>query len=59
MAGKKNKEPSGYMGDMSTFQNECLQQLKEWITKSDYNFNPWFDDMFLLRFCRARKFQIN
>ena len=20
--------------------------------------NPWFDDMFLLRFCRARKFQM-
>ena len=22
-----------------------------------YN-NPWFDDMYLLRFCRARKFNI-
>jgi len=50
----KQPEPIGYLGDMSEFQSECLAQLKLHIQNNGIILNPWFSDMYLLRFCRAR-----
>ena len=36
-----------------------LEGLKEFIKDTDIKMNPWFSDMYLLRFCRARKFVLN
>ena len=55
---KKEKEPMGYLGDMNDRQQECLKQLHQHITDNNLYLSPWFDDMYLLRFCRARKFDV-
>ena len=57
---KKNKvaDPTGYLGDMNEAQQQCLNELKEYIKANNLSQNPWFDDMYLLRFCRARKFDL-
>ena len=51
---------TGFMGDTSPEQDKVLGQFKEWITLSgmgDLNVMH-FDDYDLLRFCRARKFDL-
>lgn len=32
--------------------------MKQWIADEELTENPWFTDTFLLRFCRARKFDL-
>ena len=32
--------------------------MKEWISNNDITHNPWHGDYFLLKFCRARKFEL-
>ena len=32
--------------------------MKEWIASNDITHNPWHGDYFLLKFCRARKFEL-
>ena len=51
---KKEREPMGYLGDMNERQTECLKQLREHLKDTNQYVSPWFDDMYLLRFCRAR-----
>ena len=58
----RSKEPvkSGFVGDLSDSQEECLNQLKAWAVEDEtvdielLN----FDDYDYLRFCRARNFVI-
>ena len=38
---------------------ECLTQFKKWIETDKVTENPWHDDIFLLKFCRARKFKFD
>ena len=47
-----------YINDMSPEQQEVLDQFKEWITVNEITHNPWHQDYFLLKFCRARKFEL-
>lgn len=48
------------MGDLSAEQEECFKQFKEWINVNDVINNPWCTiDESLLRFCRARKFDLD
>ena len=58
----KAKEPvkSGFVGDLSASQGECLDQLKAWVVEDqivDLELLN-FDDHDYLRFCRARNFVI-
>ena len=57
----KPAEPvkSGFMGDTSPEQDAVLAQFKEWITAMEFDLKLLrYDDYDLLRFCRARKFDL-
>jgi CRAL/TRIO, N-terminal domain len=47
----------GYLGDLSPEQEKVLALLKEHIKANHPTPRP-FDDAYLLRFCRAREFDI-
>ena len=32
--------------------------MKEWIRDEGISMNPWYNDTLFLRFCRARKFDL-
>ena len=55
---KKAPEPTGYLGDMNDQQTLILKEFKDQIQTLGLSQNPWFDDQYLLRFCRARKFDM-
>ena len=46
------------MHDCSPEQLDVLAQFKKWITDNKITENPWHDDVFFLKFCRARKFDL-
>lgn len=51
---------SGFMGDTSPEQDAVVAQFKEWITATEIAdlAKLHFDDYDLLRFARARKFDL-
>lgn len=52
----KKPEPTGYLEDMSPEQEAVLAKLRTHVREELQNTDPRYDDRFLLRFCRARKF---
>ena len=46
------------MGDLNTRQKTVLDELREWVNDNNFNANRYWDDYDLLRYCRARKFNI-
>lgn len=54
----KERVPLGYIGDLTPEMEQCLNEFREWIVANKFDQNPWFNDMIYLKFCRARKFQI-
>jgi hypothetical protein len=55
----KERVYSGFMGDVSPVQEQCLQQFREWVEQNGFNADKRFDDYDYLRFCRARKFVLD
>ena len=53
----KQRTPLGYINDLSDEQSECLSKFKRWAGSKSFDQNPWFNDSFYLKFCRARKFE--
>lgn len=53
---EKVQENLGYIGDINEFQQGVLEEFKKYNSDNNVKMNPWFDDQYLLRFCRARKF---
>ena len=49
----------GYVDDISPSQLECLTKFKEWLVRDRIKINPWFNDAYYLKFCRARKFNLS
>lgn len=49
---------SRYLGELDDKQEEVYRQFREWIDENQLTENPWFNDTFYLRFCRARKFDL-
>ena len=43
---------------MAVHQQKCLDDFKAWIEENKVTENPWHKDYFLLKFCRARKFDL-
>ena len=54
----KPKEYSGFPGDTSPEQDQVCTQLKNWIAENKMNEIGEFDDVDMLRFCRARQFKL-
>ena len=55
----KERVYSGFMGDISPVQEQCLQKFRELVEKNEFNADKRFDDYDYLRFCRARKFVLD
>lgn len=53
----KGRESSGYPEDISADQKEVLISFKKHLSDNNI-FSNYYDDWFLLRFCRARKFNL-
>lgn len=43
---------------MSEEQLQVFTAFKTWVATEKIASNPWFNDSFYLRFCRARKFDL-
>ena len=56
----KEPEKTGFMGDTSPEMDQCMVQFKDWIQATEIaNLEQLhFDDHDLLRFGRARKFDL-
>lgn len=52
------KQFSGYPGDLSPEQEKCFTILKHYV-KEQLTADSYFDDHYLLRFCRARDFDVS
>lgn len=46
------------MGDMSEGQEKALEEFRKWIKDNNVVDHPQYDDYYLLRFLRARKFDM-
>ena len=55
---EEKKEPEGYLGELSEKQTQCFDSFKAWVQSKGYDSNPWFTDTVYLKFCRARKFEV-
>lgn len=47
------------MGDMSEEQERALEHFKKYIKDNNITEHPQYDDYYLLRFLRARKFEMD
>ena len=55
---KPKETHSGWVGDMSEFQEQQLAEFKELISREQLTTDPRYDDRYLLRFLRARQFDL-
>lgn len=46
------------MGDMNEDQEKALEIFRSWIKETNITDHPQYDDYYLLRFLRARKFDM-
>lgn len=50
---------SSFMGDMNEDQERALEIFRSWIKDNNITDHPQYDDYYLLRFLRARKFDMD
>ena len=55
---KKKDHHTGFMGDLSEEQEEALEEFRQTIKEEEITNDPRYDDYYLLRFLRARKFNM-
>ena len=55
---EKKKKFTGFKGDTSREQDQCLFDFKTWIMLNEITDISFYDDYDLLRFCRARQFKL-
>ena len=48
-----------FMGDMSEDQERSLEEFKKYIRDNNVVDHPQYDDYYMLRFLRARKFDMD
>ena len=56
--GKKKETKTGFLHDISEDQLKVLEEVKTWLHEELKVNNSIYDDWYLLRFCRARKFNL-
>lgn len=56
---KKAVEHTGFMDDLSEAQKACLDELRSYCKENNIAQHPQYDDYYLLRFLRARKFDMD
>jgi hypothetical protein len=54
----KEREYTGFMGDTSPQQEQVLALFRDWVKENNFDPIGRYDDFDLLRFCRARKFDL-
>lgn len=56
---KSIEELTGYVGNLTAEQAQCLEKIKDHVHNKLNVQNPRFDDQYFLRFCRARNFDFD
>lgn len=54
----KKETHTGFMGDLSEEQEAALEKFKKYIAEENLTNDPRYDDYYLLRFLRARQFDM-
>ena len=56
--GSKKDNHTGFMDDLSEDQQTRLEEFRKYIVDENITNDPRYDDYYLLRFLRARKFDL-
>jgi hypothetical protein len=55
---EKNSKATGFYGDLNDSMQLALDEMKRWLVEIGVT-GPEYDDYYMLRFLRARKFDLD